>query len=321
MDVGTGRRPVSRLRTRLLAGLRSRILAVFAVEQDRPPQWTLDLEDGTDAGFFTPDSAAWTVHGGVETMVAGIRALLLQAAHPGALAGVHDWSRYREDPLGRLDGTIRWIFTVTYGDRDTARRTSDYVLKLHERVVGEYLDAHGVVRPYAANDPDLLRWVHLAFTDAFLSVRQTWGGRIPGGADAYVADWALAGELMGVVDPPRSEAELARQLHGYLDAGELTGGPRVDETLAFLRRPPLDRSLLPAYGILFAGAVATIPPEYRRILGLRTAHLGPIPLPVVTATRVVLWIVGLVLHGESPSQRAALRRHRRLADPPAVSGP
>ncbi len=34
------------------------------------------------------------------TLVAGIRALLPQALHPGALAGVHDWSRYREDPIG-----------------------------------------------------------------------------------------------------------------------------------------------------------------------------------------------------------------------------
>lgn len=66
-----------------------------------------EFESGEDAGFFGPDSAVWTVHGSMPTLVAGIRALLMQALHPGALAGVYDWSRFREDPLGRLNGTIR----------------------------------------------------------------------------------------------------------------------------------------------------------------------------------------------------------------------
>ena len=99
---------------------RSHLLQTLSGTDDGSPQWVLDIREGVDEGYFGPVSAAWAVHGGMATMVAGIRALLVQALHPGAMAGVHDWSRYREDPLGRLTGTIRWLITVTFGDRATA---------------------------------------------------------------------------------------------------------------------------------------------------------------------------------------------------------
>lgn len=143
----------------------------------------------------------WGVHGGMSTIVAGTRALLLQALHPGAMAGVHDWSRYKEDPLSRLAGTIRWIYTVSYGDTEAAISTSNWVLRLHERVTGTCLDAQGIQRDYSANDPDLLSWVHLAFTDSFLATAKLWGEEIPGGPYAYVAEWARAAERDGGTAP------------------------------------------------------------------------------------------------------------------------
>ena len=93
----------------------------FTGTRDSVPEWVPGLAEGDDAGYHLPGSAVWAVHGDMPTIVAGIRALLMQALHPGALAGVHDHSRFREDPLGRLAGTIRWIFTVTYGSTDTAQ--------------------------------------------------------------------------------------------------------------------------------------------------------------------------------------------------------
>jgi hypothetical protein len=44
---------------------------------------------------------------------------------------------------------------------------------------------------------------------------------------------------------------------------------RVEETIAFLKKPPLRRSMMPFYRIMFGGAVASIPEEYRQILGLK----------------------------------------------------
>lgn len=291
----------------LLEPVRRSLQSAFSGQSTGVPPWLARLADGTDVGPFPPGSAAWAVHGGMPPIVAGIRALLVQALHPGALAGVHDHSRYREDPLGRLAGTIQWIFTVTYGDTKQGVDASNMVLKLHERVVGSYANPRGETVPYAANDPDLARWVHLAFTDSFLRAQQIWGDGIPGGADAYVAEWAYAGELMGVAHPPRTESALSEQLRSYLDSGALSGGERVNEVVAFLKRPPFPAAFRPAYAALFGGAVASIPPEYRSLLGLRSPRW-----PARQATGVVLAAIARILGPRTTAERYALERIDRL---------
>lgn len=287
---------------------RSHLLTTLSGESDGKPRWVEKLAEGEDAGFFGPGSAPWAVHGGIPTMVAGIRALLMQTLHPGAMAGVHDWSRYQEDPLGRLGGTIQWLVTVTFGDTAVATAESARVTRYHDRVVGTYVDAHGDERPYSADDPELLSWVHVVFTDAFLSCHRLWGGDIPGGADRYVREWATAGELVGVPSPPRSEAELRAQLEGFRPV--LKSDERVAQTVRFIRNPPLRRSMMPAYRIMFAGAVASLSPEYRALLGLRRS-----PLPVIWATGLVLGAVERVLGRTSTSEAAARRRIGRISTP------
>ncbi|WP_144764341.1 oxygenase MpaB family protein [Curtobacterium sp. 9128] len=292
--------------------LRTRLQATFTGNDQGSPAWVHELERGDDAGFFGPGSATWSVHGGNQTILAGVRALLVQALHPGALAGVADHSRYREDPFGRLAGTIRWIYTVSHGDTATARGASEWVLRLHEKVRGQYVDGHGVTRDYTANDPDLARWVHLAFTDAFLRSAERWGDPIPGGADAYVREWATAGELMRVEDPPRSEAELRAQMDGYLDRGELVVTPRTREVVRFIRNPPLARMLRPGYQALFQGAVTSLDPRHRSMLGLRAPGIGPVELPAGRVAGLVLDGIGGVLGNQTGTERAALARIARL---------
>ncbi len=291
---------------------RSRLNDTFTGGATGKPAWIDDLEQGTDAGFFGPGSATWAVHGGKHTIVAGVRALLVQALHPGALAGVADHSRYREDPFGRLAGTIRWIYTVSHGDTATARSASDWVLRLHERVRGQYVDGHGVSRDYSANDPDLARWVHLAFTDAFLRAAQRWGGPIPGGPDAYVREWAEAARLMRVDDPPESEAELRAQMNGYLDRGELAVTARTRDVVRFIKNPPLAMLLRPGYRAVYEGAVSTLDPRHRSMLGIRGRTVGPVELPVARTTGLVLDGLGSVLGDQTGSERAALVRIARL---------
>ncbi len=293
---------------------RSRLLSTLSGKDDGRPNWVHAMEQGGDIGFFGPGSASWAVHGGTATLVAGIRALLMQTLHPGAMAGVHDWSRYQEDPLGRLSGTIQWLVTVTFADTSLAESESSRVARFHARVVGTYVDATGVERPYAAGDPELLSWVHVVFTDAFLRSHETWGDEIPGGADQYVREWAKAGELVGVVDPPRSEVELRRQLDAFRDAGVLKGDERVSAAVRFIRHPPLRRSMLPFYAVMFAGAVATLPEEYRRMLGLRRSRL-----PVVWATGAVLGLARKALGPSSTSENAARARIARLEGSTAAS--
>ncbi|GAA2042384.1 oxygenase MpaB family protein [Agromyces tropicus] len=271
-----------------------------------PPSWVRALAEGEDAGFFGPGSAVWAVNGALPTLVAGIRALLLQTLHPGAMAGVHDHSRYREDPLGRLDGTVRWVATTTFGDRRAATAACAMVTRLHDRVTGTYLDVRGDVRQYAANDPELLRWVHDAFTEAFIGAHEHWGGPIPGGPDAYVREWAEVGRLMGVADPPTTVAGLRAELDAFLV--DAKPDERVAEAVRFIRRPGLPGLTGAVYPILFGGAVASLDPHERELLGLRRPWW-----PAVTLTRVVLAVGVRILGRRSPSEQHARARLARLA--------
>ena len=265
------------------------------------PDWVKQIAQGSDAGYFGPGSAPWAVHGALPTLVGGVRALLMQALHPGALAGVMQHSRYETDALGRLAGTTKWLTVVTFGDTAAADRECARVQGVHRKVVGTYIGSNGET-PYAAADPDLLRWVHIAFTDSFLATHQVWGGAIPGGPDAYVREWAKSGELVGVVDPPRSVAELRDQLAAYDQV--LAGGPAAASTVNFIRNAPLGAGAKVPYAGLFAGAVSTMPAGHRALLGLPTVPLA-LTKPLVGA---LLGSLSLALGSTSPSQRAALDR-------------
>jgi uncharacterized protein (DUF2236 family) len=289
----------------MFSRLRADLFHMLSGDDRGIPRWVEELQTGDDDGYFGPASAVWTVHGGIPVLVAGMRALLLQTLHPGAMAGVHDWSRYREDPLGRLNGTVRWVLVTTFGDRRQAERACAHVGKLHERVKGSY-DRDGESVDYSAADPALLSWVHVAFTDSFLRCHELWGGAIPGGADAYVAEWVAAGELMGVAHPPTSERELADQLAEF--DPELRRDHLAQDAVRFLRKPPLNRATGFGYRIIFAGAVASLPVKYRRLLGVRRAWW-----PALTLTRALLWFVARILGRPSKSELYARRRIARLA--------
>src|SRR5665647_1157857 len=77
----------ARIMGRFADSWRSHHLTTFSGDSDGRPHWVDQIEQGDDAGFFGPGSASWAVHGGMATMVAGIRALLMQTLHPGAMAG------------------------------------------------------------------------------------------------------------------------------------------------------------------------------------------------------------------------------------------
>jgi uncharacterized protein (DUF2236 family) len=288
----------------VFASLRTRLFTMLTGDPEGVPPWVEALQIGGDEGYFGPASAVWTVHGGIPVLVAGMRALLLQTLHPGAMAGVHDWSRYREDPLGRLNGTVRWVLVTSFGDRQQAEQACEFVGKLHTRVRGSY-ERDGAKVDYSAGDPRLLSWVHVAFADSFLRCHQTWGRAIPGGADRYVKEWAIAGDLMGVAHPPTSGAELVGQLAAF--DSELRGDELVRDAVRFLRRPPLDGPTGLGYRVVFAGAVATLPRKYRDLLGVRRAWW-----PAITVTRFVLWFAVKLLGRPSTSERYARRRIARL---------
>ncbi|MCX8527249.1 MAG: oxygenase MpaB family protein [Candidatus Nanopelagicales bacterium] len=294
----------------MVDGLRDRVASGFrrmvSGDPSGAPAWVRDMATGSDEGYFGPESAAWAVHGSLPTLVGGIRALLMQALHPGALAGVQQHSRYQDDAMGRLAGTTQWLTVVTFGDKAAADRECARVRGMHRRVVGTYASETGQ-RSYAASDPDLLRWVHIAFTDSFLATHRVWGGGIPGGEDAYVREWATAGELVGVDNPPRSVAELRNQISDY--GPQLRGDVAARETARFIRNVPVPLAGRPAYAVLFAGAVSTLPQEHRRMLGVPDLPLA-VTRPAVAG---ILATLAKILGPASPSMQAAHARVDTLA--------
>jgi uncharacterized protein (DUF2236 family) len=269
------------------------------------------MSEGDDEGYFGEHSAVWAVNGSNPTLVGGVRALLMQALHPGAMAGVAEHSRYHDDPLGRLSGTVRWVVVTTFGSTEVVGREMSRVSRMHKKVSGSYQpQPDQPAKAYSAGDADLLAWVHLVFTESFLSAHQRLGGSIPdldgeAGADRYVREWAIAGELMGYPQPPKSEKELRDAIASYHPV--LRRDERVDQAVQFIVNPPLPASMKPGYKILVAGAIASLDPYYRDLLGLKRPWW-----PALTASKWMVAVIGFILGSESPSMARARERIQRV---------
>jgi uncharacterized protein (DUF2236 family) len=262
--------PVSEVRARLGHALFLRVAGPDgATHRSR-------IHDTPGPRWFDEDRPIRRVHGDASMFIGGIRALMLQSLHPLAMAAVSAHSGFRSDPWGRIARTSRFLAVTTFGTADDAQAAVDRVRAIHGRIRGTVADG----RSYAASDPHLLKWVHVAEVDSFLRAHQTYGKRPldQEGRDGYVADTAMIATALGVEDPPHSEVELAAQLQAYRP--ELAGTPEARDAITFvLWNPPLPWIARPAYGVLAAGAVGLMPPWSR--LPLRLPYL-----PVGEATVV-----------------------------------
>jgi len=220
----------------------------------------LDLENPKgDPGLFGPDSISWRVHGDFPSMlIGGISALLLQLLHPLALAGVWDHSNFRQDLLGRLRRTSQFISGTTFGATGDANWLIEKVRTIHLQVVGTSADG----RPYAASDPDLLTWVHVAEVSSFLAAHLRY--RNPGLSlaeqDAYYAEIALIAERLGARDVPRS----CQQVADYLQAmrPQLYADERSHEVVQVLLDAPAPSRLAKPVGSLMLRAGIDLLPEW-----------------------------------------------------------
>ena len=283
-----------------------RFRALLCGDPSGNPPWLETVASGEGRGLYLPDDAPWVVHADLGTLVGGVRALLMQALHPGSLAGVRTHSRYKDDPLGRLAGTIRWLTITTFASHEALAAEASRVNRMHDRVKGQYETSSGESRSYRAADPDLLRWVHIAFMDSFLRSHQIFSTQpIPGGADAYVSLWAKSVEPLGLTDVPMNEKELLTWLDHY--RGELSVNDDTRDVIQWLRNPPLPIAARPVYALLFQSALASLPPEHRKLIGLKS-----LPLSVLRPiTRTLLKSIRLAIGPENPLVDVAKTRLQR----------
>lgn len=212
-----------------------------------------------DPGLFGPDSVTWRIHADFPGMLSGgLCALMLQTLHPRALAGVWDHSNFREDLVGRLRRTTAFVAGTTYAGRAEAERLIARVATIHARVHGVLPDG----RRYAADDPDLLTWVHVTESYGFLQgYRRYCPDALPAGAaDRYYAEVRRIAEALGARAVPASEAAV-RDYFAQV-RGELACDERSREVLAVLSRIRLPVPVAGLSRALFLGTGAALLPAW-----------------------------------------------------------
>lgn len=287
--------------------------------------------DAGDPGVTGPGSPSWRVIAEPAAIAGGIRGLLLQVAHPLAMAGVHDHSAFRDDPLGRLQRTSGYVTTSVFGSTREALDVAAVVRRVHPHVRGVAPDG----RPYRADDPHLLAWVGIALTCSFLAAHRAWAPIALTGAEedrfvleqsriaalldprvdlselradvaatsAAFRDGSLALPMVDDGTLPRTVTELEATLDAYAD--ELGVNHQGREALRFLRWPPLPASVRAGYLTLLAGAVGSLRPRERAALGIE------LPRPaarLAVANAGAALAVMRVATGTSPSMRLARAR-------------
>ena len=181
-----------------------------------------------DPGLFGPQSVVWKVHADFSAMmVGGLSSLMIQALHPRALAAVWDHSNFRQQLKARLGRTALFVASTTYGGVELATQSIQRVNAIHSKIQG--IDLQG--QTYRADEPDLLRWVHLVETVSFLNAFQHLALRPLSSSDCdkYVVEMNKVGEMLGANNLPNTLQDLQRAILQYEPV--LTFDERTRESL------------------------------------------------------------------------------------------
>ncbi len=252
--VGTGAGAAGRLAAPVArAALRGGLRSMF---RDPDPDAVTAAPVTGDPGWFGPDSVVWRVHADTSMFVAGIAALAFQALHPLAMAGVADHSDFSQDPMGRLRRTAGFVGVTAYGTSAEAAAACAMVRAVHDSVVGHAPDG----RPYSANDPDLLDWVHVTEFGVFAAANRRYSARPMDRdeLDAYVGQVARIALELGDPAPPRTWLQLDAHLEQHRPM--TTVGEQARQAWHFLEDPPLPAAVRAVWPVLFRGALACLPP-------------------------------------------------------------
>lgn len=215
-------------------------------------------------GLFAEDTVIRRVNReNVLPLFGGVRALLMQVAHPKVAAGVDEHSDFRRHPVRRLRRTLLMTMAIVFGDRETAMTAARTVNQVHARVRGD---------DYHALDPDLLLWVHATLVDTALVTYETFVQRLtPREREDFYQEMKLLGEVLGVPRDafPPGVAEFDKYVDAQLSDGTVRVSPLALELGKLVLRPRIlklpGRVFVP-WEIITSGL---LPVHLRRQYGLR----------------------------------------------------
>jgi uncharacterized protein (DUF2236 family) len=223
-----------------------------------------------DAGHFTDNSMLRRVHRERALALSGPRALLMQAAHPLAVAGLLAHTEALDEPYERLARTAAVMSTIGFGSKQDADRVTRRVRAMHRRVSGRLPAPAGrypAGTAYRADDPELLLWVLFTLVDSGLVVYRNYVGRLTRDEEAaYWDDYKVVGRLFGLrkADMPSTLADLDDYRRTMLAGDRLHVTPWARERArSIVLEPPVPLYLQPLVESVNFVTVALLPDRIR----------------------------------------------------------
>jgi uncharacterized protein (DUF2236 family) len=264
-----------------------------AVDFARPPG---------EPGLTGPDSVSWQVfRNPVSLFVGGVAAVILELAEPRVRSGVWDHSRFRADPVERLQRTGLAAMVTVYAARSVAEKMIAGIREAHRSVTG----TTPAGETYRADDPELLAWVQgtaeFGFLEAYCAYVRPLG---LADRDRLYAEGIPGAALYGATGAPESTADMNHMLRRMRP--RLEASPVVLEFLEIMKAAPLlPAALRPVQEMHIRAAVELVPPWVRSILGL-----GPEWLPHAWEKAIVkgaATVAGRYRLDTSPPAQACVR--------------
>jgi uncharacterized protein (DUF2236 family) len=239
-------------------------------------------------GYFTDASMLRRMHRERAMVLAGPRALLMQAAHPLAVSGLLAHSASLDEPYARLARTAEVMSTIGWGSREAADRVTTQVRAAHARVRGRLKEDAGPFAAgtrYRADQPDLLLWILFTLVDSGLVVYEKYVRSLSERERAaYWDDYRLVGTLFGLrkEEMPASLIDLRAYRREMLEGGTLvvTDWART-RAREIVLEPPLPWMARPLLETVNFITIALLPDPIREQYGFS-------PLPPLFVRRALV---------------------------------
>ena len=229
--------------------------------------------------YFDDHSMLRRVHRERVIALSGPRALLMQAAHPLAVAGLLAHSSALEEPYDRLARTAQVMHAIGFGSRTEASEAARRVRAMHRKVRGRLRQPVGrfpAGTEYRADDPELLMWVLFTLVDSGLVVYRTYVGELSREDEAaYWKDYRTVGRLFGLRadEMPRTLADLDDYRRSMLEGDTLVVTEWARERArAIVLDPPVPLAARPLVEAANFVTIALLPDRIREQYGF-----SPVP--------------------------------------------